>query len=286
VPDQLTLVRNQKGKIDVIGTLSMDSYLSGVVGAEMPASWPMEALKAQSVAARSFAIYMVRHNKSKDYDVAASVYDQAFNFEPIPSQSEGAQRVRKALSETSRDVLFDGNRRIIKAYYSADCGCQSEDPKYVWGRSESMESVKDPTCRQRSPYEWNWNVERSDLRSKLLATLGLPVNSELKALHVASRTPSGRVHAVALLWSVNGENQNVEMNAQDFRRVIGFNRVRSTDFNLTWWGDILQISGEGLGHGVGLCQRGARSLSEQGLSYKDILKFYYPKATIGTGPRT
>jgi stage II sporulation protein D len=284
VPDHLTLVPTEKGTIDVVGELTLDAYLNGVISAEMPASWPMEALKAQAVAARSFALFMVHHHSGRDYDLEASVFDQAFNYEPIPAQTESAQRVRRALDETRGDVLVDGARHVLKAYYSADCGCQSEDPKYVWGgRSDFMESVKDPTCRLRQPVEWNFTVGRSEIRQKLIAALGISKNSDLRALHVANRTPSGRVNAVVMSWGASGDTQSTELTAQEFRRILGFHRVRSADFNISWMGDELQISGQGMGHGVGLCQRGARTLSEQGLNYKEILKFYYPRAVLATG---
>jgi stage II sporulation protein D len=81
---------------------------------------------------------------------------------------------------------------------------------------------------------------------------------------------------------VDGESRTVAMNSQEFRRVFGFDRVRSTDFSLRWLGRQLQIHGTGIGHGVGMCQTGARELAEEGMSYRDILKLYYPKANLWT----
>lgn len=279
VPDKLDLFVNGNG-VDVVATIPMQSYLVGVLPAEMPATWPLEALKAQAVAARSFALRLMQERRDWHYDVEASVLDQAFDFSPTPTRSEEGERILKAVQETRGEVLIEPNRRVVKAYYSADCGCQSEDPKYVWGKSETMESVRDPSCQTRAPIEWNASITRAEIRKKLIAAALIPEGSELRALHVANRTPSGRVHRVAVSYRAGGLSASTELSSQDFRRVMGFARIRSTNFNMTWWGEDLQVSGHGAGHGVGLCQRGAHSLSQQGLGYREILKFYYPKTTL------
>ncbi|MBX3023260.1 MAG: SpoIID/LytB domain-containing protein [Bdellovibrionales bacterium] len=287
VPYALELHENSKQGLDVIARLDLESYLMGVLPAEMPASWPLHALKAQAVAARSFVLRSAFERRDQHFDVDSTIIDQVYKFlADSEAHPEYKTKVLRAVRETRGEVLVDADRRTIKAFYSADCGCQTEDPKYVWGVVDVYTSVKDPSCKQRRPMTWKVTLPRAEVRSRLLAALALPDNSSLRALHIGGRTPSGRV-ADVVASVVSGDNlHRVTLNSQEFRRIFGFNRVRSTDFSLRWLGDELEVNGTGVGHGVGMCQSGARSLAEEGMRYREILKIYYPKATLWTLKRT
>lgn len=286
-PSVLEVIPRTGQDFDVVATLDLETYLSGVLPAEMPASWPLEALKAQAVAARSFVIRKAHENRDKYFDVDPTVTDQVYRFfSEIHEHPEWVEKINRALNETRGEVLLDHRQKVLKAFYSADCGCQSEDPKFVWGKSESFESVKDPTCGNRPPTLWKFSLERSDVRQKLIAALNLPADTNLRTLQVGARTPSGRVNEVIASLDVQGKIQNLELKAQEFRRIFGFDRIQSTDFTLMWLAEELQVSGKGSGHGVGLCQRGAKTLAEEGMSYRDILKLYYPKAKLLSPKRT
>jgi stage II sporulation protein D len=281
-PYDIELVPNSsQTAIDVVARLDMDDYIAGVLPAEMPASWPLEALKAQAVAARSFVLRQAHERRDKDFDVESTIFDQAYKFVDEVKFPGLSAKVKRAVEETKGEVLMEAGDRILKAFYSADCGCQSEDPRFVWGKVDAFESVKDPTCLDRRPTVWTINLDRGEVRRKLLAALSLPEDSSLKTLHIGGRTPSGRVSRVVAAVDVGGQTQSVALNSQEFRRIFGFQRIQSTDFSLRWLADQLEITGRGSGHGVGLCQRGAKSLSQQGLGYQEILKVYYPRARLG-----
>jgi stage II sporulation protein D len=281
-PYDLELMKNpQLPGIDVIARLDLENYLQGVLPAEMPVSWPLEALKAQAVSARSFVLRQAFERRNRDFDVEATILDQVYKFiDQTKMHPEWAGKLHQAIAETRGEILLDDQMRVLKAFFSADCGCQSEDPKFVWGKSDSFQSVKDPTCASRRPMHWTFNMDRAEVRNKLLAALDLPENSNLRALQVGGRTPSGRVANVIASIEVQGKPQNIALNSQEFRRIFGFEKIQSTDFTLRWNPEQLEVSGIGSGHGVGLCQRGARTLAENGSNYRDILKMYYPKATI------
>ena len=83
-------------------------------------------------------------------------------------------------------------------------------------------------------------------------------------------------------FDVNGRNLQARFPAQQFRIVFGFEKIRSADFSLKWFAGQLLINGTGLGHGVGLCQMGARALADEGMDYRAILKLYYPRAKLKT----
>jgi stage II sporulation protein D len=120
------------------------------------------------------------------------------------------------------------------------------------------------------------------VRSRLLEEFSLPKSTNLKTMQVSGRTPSGRVSEVIASFDVEGKFVQAKMAAQQFRKVFGFEKIRSADFSIKWFADQLLINGTGLGHGVGLCQMGARSLADEGMDYRAILKLYYPKAKLKT----
>ena len=282
VPYDLEVRANAKRGMDAIARLDIDSYLAGVLPSEMPAEWPIEALKAQAVAARSFALRTAYERRNKHFDLDSTIMDQVYKFlNEAKDHPEWKVKIAKAISETNGEVLRDDNRRILKAFYSADCGCQTEDPKFVWGKVDALQSVIDPTCGQRKPKTWNLNLSKVKVRERLVAALNLPTDSTLRALQVAGKTPSGRVaQVVASMDSGEKRAQKFFLTSQEFRKIFGFEKIRSTDFKLKWLGNNLQINGTGMGHAVGLCQTGAKVLAENGMSYGDILKLYYPRVKL------
>ncbi len=284
VTDELRVVHRANGNMDVIVVMPVEEYLAGVIPSEMPINWPSEALKAQAVAARSFALRMANVRRHQSFDLDSTVFDQVHRFEEeLALKPSIKNKLARVISETSGQILRDDSDKILKAFYSADCGCTSEDPKYVWGGTDSnFESVKDPTCSQRRVKAWELTIDRPELRKRLMSALKLPVGASLRTLHIGGRSPSGRVSSVVAAVDNDGKIESKILSSQDFRRLIGFTKIRSTDFSLQWLGERLHIRGQGDGHGVGLCQTGARTLAQNGASYHDILKLYYPRAKISS----
>lgn len=288
VPYDLELIATPARKIDVIARMDLEAYLMGVLPAEMPISWPLEALKAQAVAARSFVLRNAFERRERHFDVDSTIIDQVYKFlDESEHRPSLRAKLARAVQETRGEVLLDQRQRIIKAFYSADCGCQTEDPRFVWGRASGLTSVREPAaCNVRPSSTWTLTLKRSDVRATLIAGLGLPAHTSLRALNIAGLTPSGRVADLIASVRVNGQTETVNLNAQEFRRLFGFSKLRSTDFRLNWLADTLVIRGQGNGHGVGLCQTGARALAERKASYREILKHYYPEARLYSAKRT
>jgi SpoIID/LytB domain protein len=284
VPHDLELIPNPKSGLDAVASLGLETYLAGVLPSEMPASWPMEALKAQAVAARSFALRTAYDRRNKHYDVDSTIMDQVYKFlNEAQQHPEWKDKIARAIDQTRGQILKDDRQQILKAFYSADCGCQTEDPKFVWGKVESLQSVKDPTCGTRKTRQWDHSLSKIEVREKLVQALSLPEDTTLRTLQIAGKTPTGRVANLVASLDVNGKSQKFMMNSQEFRRIFGFEKIRSTDFRLRWLGSKMQIMGSGMGHAVGLCQTGAKALAETGMSYEDILKLYYPKVNLYRG---
>lgn len=281
MPYDLEIVANARGTLDVVAWMNLEEYLSGVLPSEMPVAWPIEALKAQAVAARSFVIRMSADRRSRHFDVDSTVYDQVFKFlHEVDSRPSWRKKLAQVLRETKGQVVVDDKGKILKAFYSADCGCVTEDPTYVWGAAPAFQSIKDPSCKRQKTSTWQVSLDRHVVRNSLLQELKLKSDSDLRALHVSGRTPSGRVAKVIASLEVDGRPEKREMNSQEFRRIIGFDKVRSTDFQMQWIGHDLKIKGRGVGHGVGLCQTGAKQLAQEGMPYHQILKLYYPRAKL------
>lgn len=288
VPYDLEIFPNPKsGKLDVVARMDLEAYIAGVLPSEMPATWPIEALKAQAVAARSFVLRTAFERRNRYFDVDSTVMDQVYKFlHEAQEHPEWKARIARAIDETRGEILVDRRQRILKAFYSADCGCVTEDPKFVWGKIDGFKSVKDPSCGKIKPAQWNLTLDKEEVRSKLLAELKLPEESNLRTLQIGGRTPSGRVKEVVASFDFGGKTNQYKMNSQTFRKVFGFEKVRSTDFQVRWLGKTMQVLGSGMGHGVGLCQTGARAMAESGASYKDILQLYYPNAKLKEKKKT
>lgn len=237
VPYSLELHESASNSVDVIARLDMESYLMGVLPSEMPLAWPLDALKAQAVAARSFVMRSAYERRDRHFDVDSTIIDQVYKFlAEMETHPEYKVKLMRAVKETRGEVLVDSRDRIIKAFYSADCGCQTEDPKYVWGKVETYESVKDPTCKKRKPANWKITLDRQEVRGKLLAAFGLGEESSLRGLHIGGRTPSGRVaEVIASVSTANSRLEKRNLNSQEFRRIFGFQRIRSTDFLCAGW---------------------------------------------------
>lgn len=252
-------------KILVVNIVDVEKYLYGVLPQEISPTWPMEALKAQAVAARTFAYYKLENPDSKLYDLDDSMYSQVYR-----GFSGERDRTNKAVDLTKNQVMtYRG--RIIIAYYHACSGGITEDPRYAWGKKiPYLKSVSSP-CEDSPHYKW-----KKILTAKYLARkLGVKDVSDIK---VVSRTPSGRA---AKLMIVTGD-KTFFMSGTSFRQKIGVFVIKSTLFEVYKQGDRFIFEGRGWGHGVGMCQWGARSFALRGWDYKRILKYYYPGVKIIT----
>lgn len=272
VPSEIFLIQKKNG-IDVIGSLSLDDYLVGVVSSEMPANWPLETLKAQAIAARSYTLSTIQERKRNEFHLESSVLDQVFRA-PSKAQQKKYQQVQKAIRETSGLVLTNSKRLPIKAFYHSDCGGETKSAIDVWKMSQSYGQAKDPFCEDRKKSQWSFRVSQRTLQEKLSGFFQKPLQwwprfdwseSVIKYHPTVSAEMSGQRLLVA---------------ANDLRKLLGFENLKSATFVVKQLEDEVEFRGQGFGHGVGLCQWGSWELGKQGKSFKEILKHYYPKAFL------
>lgn len=246
--------------------LRLEDYVAGVVAGEMPASFPAEALKAQAVAARSYALTrkIEAQAAGRASDIGAGVLAQVFAKDP------GAA-ARAAAAATAGEVLALG-MEPVEAYFHASCGGRTEGGLAALGRDlPYLRSVPCGYCDRAPKVAWSVKVSRRELGK--VAGLGGPATGA----RVASRTPSGRAEKV----EISAGDRKVVMAASDLRQRLGFSRLPSLAFDVRepWWGDLV-FEGRGQGHGAGLCQWGAAGLARQGKTYREILAHYYPGVEV------
>lgn len=276
LPEQIFL-SSRKEKFDVIGVLPLESYLVGVIASEMPLSWPQETLKAQAIAARSYAMSALRERKNQAFHVESTVLDQVFNHLAQFDDSPLIKKARIAVKETEGLYLQSENLKVLKAYYHSDCGGKTADARSVWGAGISTGSALDHSCPGNPKAQWQFKVEENDLNQALRSLVKKSNLGSLLEISLVRPSLVDRVEKLALQFEFGAK---VVIGAQDFRRILGYDRLKSTMFNFKKVGSVYQFDGQGFGHGVGLCQWGARALGAEGRSYQEILKHYYPKAIL------
>jgi len=264
------IVKRQNGKLLAINEVPLEDYVKGVVPSEMSAAWHPEALKVQAIATRTYALYKMRQNARKDFDVLASIKDQVYLYRGRASAGAAARAV-----DDTRDLVLAYRDEPILAVFSSTAAGQTEDAWNVW--AVDMPYLKGVECPfdLNSPwYQWRTDIALPMLEQRLRDE-GFPVGI-IASLAPATYTKAGRVIQVRILHS-GGE---LYVKGDDLRRVLGYTVLPSTQFDFDIVGMQVQFAGRGNGHGVGLCQWGAKELAERGYSAETILRYYYPGADI------
>lgn len=253
--------------------IPLEDYLVGVLEKEVSPSWPIEALKAQAVASRTYAIYQIEHPRHERYDMTSTVSDQVFEKKRKHSES-----ILAAVRETEGEVLRHEGR-VLKAFFHSCCGGMSARGDSVWpGVQETplLSVHPDPWCSACPDAQWRLEISREEV-ADLLRKSGYPLDGDW-TVTVSGRDDSGRVAQLTFV----SDQREFSVTGTDFRRIVGTSRLKSTLFEIADEDpqDPILLTGRGSGHGVGLCQWGAKGMADQGKGYLEILQFYYPGATI------
>jgi stage II sporulation protein D len=259
-------------RLIVTNEVDLDRYLAGVVNREMGSHYPEEAMKAQIIAARSYALASLADRK-KASPKRAFLYSTEFDqvYEGVGFESAKSRRLVK---ETLGQVLFQ-DESVLKAYYHASSGGSLETPNNVWdNRVHKVEAaayeVKNSPAEIESG-DARWSIMLSPLMGFRWENLG-----RIRDIRVLERSSSQRVKKI---W-IKGELSEIVVNGSDFRKKLGNRWLKSTLFDIVKEKKSWRIEGRGFGHGVGMSQMGARRMAEKGARAEEILGFYYPKANI------
>ncbi len=259
------------GKLLVINQLEVEDYIKGVLLHEVSNHWPLEALKAQAVATRSYAFVQIAANIKKDFDVTNDIYSQVYG-----GRTSERYRTNLAVDATKSEVLIFAGE-ILPTYFHATCGGHTEDAIELWPKQSlaPLKGVRCAYCRQSPHYFWKRNIWLKEIQEKLNAR-GYPLGL-IEDISITSRDASERILVLVI---TDRSAKQITISGKDFREILGPNFIRSNNYFVVMKGYYCDFFGKGWGHGVGMCQWGAQGMSAQGLSYDKILEFYYPKATI------
>ncbi len=283
-PPAAVVLEARSNRFDVVENLPIGEYLEGVLPNEMPIHWPMAALEAQAVASVSYAEAESLARASEGFDVDNTVESQVFNWQTYAHLTFAGQRkIARILFETRGRLLIGHNGKPYLAYFHSDCGGATELPQNVWGNGAPQGVVvHDSYCLLDRHNRWHARLSLTELQNIFRANLhgfngGLRGRrGELRNIKIASYSPSGRAEQLTLAT----DDGSLKINAQDFRRKVGYARLKSTLFSITRVVGGFEFSGRGFGHGVGLCQHGARFMAMNGSNYTQILMHYYPLARL------
>lgn len=276
---------------EVVNDLDIEKYLVGLVNAEFNSHWNEQALEAQIVAARTYALYQVRQAHGAPFDVDATVKDQVYD-----GFAKEDFRAARAVERTRGLVLTASAQGLrpepIKAFYHSTCGGRTELPQNVWGGAFPgfKHEVSCPFCHGSPAYYWHADLGAREIVEALgrgLRNDGVPRGwpkgiaqrlraGELHEIRVGAQDASGRLADVVLV--VGGDE--LLLSAARFRDWVGPARVKSTAFSVERVGTSWRLAGRGNGHGVGMCQWGAKGMGEKGYATAQILQHYYPDAVL------
>jgi stage II sporulation protein D len=245
--------------LSVVNSLPLEDYIKGVLQPEIGSSAPVEALKAQAIAARTYAV----RNLGKMAVSFADMDDTTKTQSYIGADGETAA-IDDAVDATAGEVLVYQNE-LINAVYSTDCGGMTGDG----GPSEPyLAPVKDPECSTAAP--WELSISSEEARAMLEAPMGTGRNK--LSMRIVDTDDSGRV--VELRISDGNEDRTIT--GVQFRKLVGYDRLKSTMFTINRNSSgSFRIVGEGWGHGLGMCQRGAIYMAQHNAVCNDILLHYY-----------
>jgi stage II sporulation protein D len=262
-------VFNERGALVAVNTVDLEQYVAAVVASEVPPGWPAEALRAQAVAARTFAVAQkVAQGPGARAHLGASVLDQVYR-----NAARAPPAALEAARATSGEVLTWGAAPIA-AYFSASCGGRSETAEAAF----HLEPGTAPYLRGGEPDDdergWTVRVPLAEITAALRKARRM--QAEVRGLAVESRTSSGRAQGLAIETAAGRR----PLLAVELRQLLGYSRLPSLLFDVTSEGGVAVFRGRGSGHGVGLCQWGARTRALAGATYRDILAHYYPGAEL------
>jgi|GEM_PF-902751 len=245
------------GQYRFINEIDIEEYLRYTISREMNPLWPIEALKAQTVLARTYVLKKKYQSNNCLYDIGSSTLDQVYG-----GFNEDSMEVLQAVSGTTGEVI-KYNGEIVDALYHSCCGGRTSSSKEVFGSDTPYLQGVECDCKGDCPYGKGWSYR---MKTKSLEKiLGL---SNIKKI----QSESGRVIITA--------DKNLVISKNSLREKVGYNLLKSSQYNVRLNSGEVVFEGRGFGHTVGLCQYGAKRMAEEGKDYIEIIKHYFKGVTI------
>lgn len=293
VPAPMEILADHTGHTAFLGEVALEEYLRGILPAEMYASWPLEALKAQAVAARSEVLVHARGKHFFDgYDFCIEQHCRAFGGRGLYDP-----RTDQAVKETEGVILVAADKSIVPTVFSSNCGGWTESNENVWdgaaqpalrGRPDSRDAERRGShnhaerwlnssghaycAGDKDYYRWTRSISLAKLSAQFNRDYGI---GNLRAIEALERGVSGRLKSVRVVGDRKSAVINKELN---IRRA--FENLPSALCAFSIQGGTVHIRGAGRGHGVGLCQHGANGMARENLGYEAILRHYFSGVSL------
>ena len=266
---RLDVIASHNSLITLVNTLPLDEYIMGVVPRETFPSWPQEALRAQAVAARTFAFFHIQNANGKEYDIVSPTH-QLYG-----GASAETPKTTKAVLDTHGEILTYNGKPLCTYFYTC-CGGRTEEARNIFPSiKEYPHAVESPYCKGTKHYSWSYSIAFNNCARKL-KNAGKSLNGKISSIKIIERFKSGRVAKIKF----SSKYKSVVLTGEECRRIIGYNNIRSTLFKIKMKNGRLLFVGRGWGHGVGLCQWCSKVMADKGFDYEQILKHFYPGSEL------
>jgi stage II sporulation protein D len=267
----LQFIRDKNARLSVVNHIDLEDYVQGILYHEASHYWPMEALKAQAIVSRTYAVYQIRENKSRDYDLTSDIYSQVYG-----GKTSERYRTNKAVKDT-RGIVLTYKDKIFPTFFHATCGGHTQDASKLWNiNMPPLKGLICDFCKESPHFSWHYVLSLNEIKEKLIKA-GYKID-DLRTIEILGKDSSNRNTDLKLV-SPKGD---IKISAKDFRNLIGPNIIRSTNFKVNIISKDAIFEGFGWGHGVGLCQWGAYFMAKQGYTVEQILRYYYPESDVKT----
>jgi len=257
-------------KVIAVNHLELEDYLRGVLAGEMPKRWPVNALSAQAIAARTYALFQKGINQDQLYDVTADVSSQVYGG--IANETY----VTDQIVRDTEGVVMVYDHMLIPAFYHSCCGGKTEIGSQVFDiRAPPLRSVSCQYCSNSPNYTWSYTMTTAEIL-RIVQRRFDPDAQMVLDIRILRKTSSGRNDII----EIKTDQNTFEISAHDFRLLADPRMIKSTYYRMRTFRDKVIFHGRGWGHGVGLCQWGAKGLSENKLRTEEILAYYYHAMTL------
>ena len=277
------IYRRPHERLQVVNVLPLEAYVASVVNSEMPTEFGPEARKAQAICARGFALVQMRNAPAAAvFDVYGSVRSQRYLGYQYRDRDgrrlAGEDKGSRALAAATRGQICTDRGEPFCTYYSAVCGGRTmRGTEFFQDAGQALKSVPCEFCSAAGRYRWRVKVSRTKAAEALRRHCA-EQGTQFGTLRTVRALPAGQGRIGS--FQVSDGKAVVRISAQELRTLFGNAEIPSPRFDLSLGKDSLQFSGRGNGHGVGLCQWGARGQDHAGRKAEEILTHYYPGARI------
>ena len=271
--------KNKKG-CDLVNVTSLDTYISMLLTKEMHSSWPKEALKAQAVAARTYAYHKMQSDQVSKLSGYETYYDleNSEKHQVNGSFSDVTKSTSLASKLTSGEVLTARSGKITPIFFHSKCGGRTIRPEVVWSNKvEGYTNVECPFCHKKGTPSWQNKISGYKLKRAVLKTLNRKFNIQANKY---SSLQFMKDYKQSNYLRVYYKDKPFKIQKSRLRSSLGRRSLPSNNFKIEKSNGYYKAIGKGNGHGVGLCQFGALELAKRGYNYKQILSHYFPKHRI------